>query len=143
MKTLFFIGMISWIIHTLATGASIILYNYVKPYLLNDPANLPAWYKTIIWILNLSALSYWISTILIFFSFQSPAFMIMAILMIVGLIALTKYRGKNKISQQATEEEIQNFKLGFKGIITAWCLAMVVFLIGASPYLIYLLFALL
>lgn len=141
MKTLFLIGLISWTIHILATGATFTTFNRIKPFL-KDPANLPVWYQIIIWIQNLSALGYWASTILIFFSFQSPAFMITAILAIIGLIALTKYRGKNNTVPQATEEEIQNFQLGFKGLISVWWATMEVFLIGASPYLILFLFTL-
>ncbi len=140
METLFYTGLISWVIHILATGAIFSSFNHIKSHL-KDPANLPIWYKIIIWVENLSALGYWISTILIFFSFQSPAFMAATILAVIGIIVLMKLRKKNKVSP-ATEEEIENFKLGFKGILTIWRYTLEVFLIGASPYLIFFLFTL-
>lgn len=138
MKILFLIGFISWTVHILATVASFTSFNHIKPYL-KDPANLPAWYKAIVWVINLSALGYWAGTILIFFSFRSFAFMIGALLSIIGLIALARYRKNNPVPE-ITEEEIQNFKLGYNGTLAVWWCALEVFFIGALPYLILLLF---
>lgn len=137
MKTLFLIGLISWSIQTLTVGLKLTSFNHIKPFLFEDNPSLPVWFKTITWIENLSALSYWASTILIFFSFKSPVFMIVTILIIVGLTALAKYRKNNPVSP-ITKEEIEKFELGYKGILTAWRNTLEVFIIGALPYLVLL-----
>lgn len=135
METLFFVGIISWIIQIISTLLNLTMFNQLKSKI-NDPASLPTWFTVNAWIINLSSLAYWICTILIFFSFQSPLFMIAVVVLVTVLVVLLKRQSKKKTPVGMTDEERANFTLSHKDIFTIWLHSLPPLLLATIPYIL-------
>lgn len=139
MKTLFFLGLGSWIIQILSSGLSFASFNHIKSQI-NEPASLPLWFQLLARVINLSSVGYLICTLWIFFTFQSPVFMISVIL--AAVIIAIRMRHGQKVPTKMTKEEIADFNLDFKGILIVWLITLEVFFYGAVPYLLLFIFTL-